>query len=431
MIRFLGEGTLMRLLVDREMIRLGQNAGWLVTGQLVSKAVGLGYLFYLARRVSLAEFGWYTTALAYGAILMPAIEFGLDRIILRDGARRPEKLKELVLNTAVCRGGLVLFLAVCFWFLTQGLDYPLLMTKLLVLVTIGLVPRAVSLTLEAGFQAQEKMWISSLAMILASFVSPLVGLSLLWRGQGVIGVMIGVVFAQLSAALLVIFLARETDWFKDAHRFSWLVIRSLLDRAWPFAVLSGLSLLTLRVNIFLLSKLVAAHDLGLYNAAYKLVEVGVLIPAMFSLAVFPTFSRLVLKDRQKLKKLYFKALGLLGLIPATGAVLVTIGSEPILGTLFGQDFVPAAPTMVILAWALVVIFLNAPPAPVIQTSEYLLSYLPVALILLVVNLGLSFWWIPTIGMQGAAWAILATELVGLVVNNLFVWRIVSHQPVEA
>jgi O-antigen/teichoic acid export membrane protein len=410
-------------MTDVGLKKIFQNTGWLVGGQAVAKAVGFVYFVYLARRLPLADFGWYTLALAYAAMLFPLIEFGLDRVILRDGARRPEKLEGLVRETVTGRVILSGLAASFVLILARLLRYPPLAAALLVLTAVGFFPRALSSSVEAAFQAREKMWVSAAAAALTSVLSPLIGLALLWSGRGVLGVMGGVVAAQVGRAFFGLTLARREGWLAGFRGIHWRRFRPLVRQSLPFAVLGVLSLLTFRVDVVILSKLVASPELGLYNAAYKLVEFGVLLPSMVTVALFPSFSRLVLRDRDRLKMMYFKVTVVLGLLGVGGALAVTGFSRPLLSILFGPAFLPAASVLVILSWALVLIFLNAPAAPVIQSSAYLEKYLPAAAALLVVNVGLNLWLIPVMGIQGAAWATLGTEAVGLVVNNVFVFRL--------
>lgn len=406
-----------------------RNTGWLVAGQIAAKSIGLVYLLYLARRLSLADFGWYTAALAYMAMVIPVVEFGLDRVILRDGSREPGKLGVLIGNVLVGRSLLAAITAISLSVLVRWLDYPAVMDRLLLLVAIGLLPRMVALTLEAGFQAQERMWVSALSLLVTSVLAPLVGLPLFWRGYGINGIMTGIVAAQAGSALVVLSLSYRQGWLKYLSQVSWPTIRGLVGQAWPFAVLGGLSLITFRVDTVLLSKLVSAQNLGLYNAAYKLVEVGVLVPAMLSIALFPQFARLMLPSRQRLAGIYLRVVTVSGLLAAAGALIVTMTAGSMVKILFGQSYLPAVPAMIILSWALVLIFINAPPAPLIQSSEYLVNYLPVAIGLLLINICLNIWWIPKMGIQGAAWATLGTEAVAIVINNLFVWRILRAKPV--
>ncbi len=390
---------------------------------MIAKLIGFFYLTYLARQISLVDFGWYTLALAYADMVMEFVSFGINRVILRDGGRDTELVSSLVKAGLVARGLLVIAGISVFWIITFNLNYPPVMQRLLLLVGVSILMRGVERSFTAGFQALEKMWLPAAFSVVTSIISPAVGIWLLFRGYGVEGVMVGIVSAQAFEAVLLVYLASRRGWFADLFVDTGTRLRQLFAQSWPFAVLSSVSFLVFRIDAAMLSKLVAPQELGLYLAAYKLVELGVIVPVMLNIAVFPLFSRLVVEDKPKLGRLFITLTIILGAASLIGIGVVYLTAQPLIVFIFGADFAQAAPVMVILAVALALIIINSLPAPIIQSSRYLKRYLPMVFFLLLINIGLNIWLIPDLGISGAAWATVGTELVGLAINTVFIKKI--------
>ena len=84
-----------------------KNVLFFLGGQIGTKAVNFFYLLFFARNLGVAGFGQYVLALSWVAIFSTVSEFGLDRLVLRELSRSPEK-RQVYLGNVI---GLRLFLA--------------------------------------------------------------------------------------------------------------------------------------------------------------------------------------------------------------------------------------------------------------------------------------------------------------------------------
>ncbi len=191
------------------------------------------------------------------------------------------------------------------------------------------------------------------------------------------------------------------------------MMRSLIIRAWPFALAGILAALQLRVNGLILAYLQGDQALGWYAAAYRFVETGKQVPAAFYSAMLPVMAAMAgtHNTRQSLalqKTLAQSRLGLLGFgaFASVGALLL---AQPILHLTYGPAYEPATSTLQILTLTLIpsaqnsllIIYLYA------CGDEKFVNLLTAMGI--VVNLGLCFWLIPAWGAAGVALALLLAE----------------------
>jgi O-antigen/teichoic acid export membrane protein len=204
--------------------------------------------------------------------------------------------------------------------------------------------------------------------------------------------------------------------------------RSLLREALPVGVAAFLFLLYTRLGTIVLEVLRSSSEVGLYNAALSLPQNLGVIAVAFSGAVLPTISRFSTSDRHRLPWLYvraFKLMFVLGLPMATGGLLL---ADEIVQLVYGAQFVESGAVLRIVIWSLLFFCLNLLTGTVLQGigKQALWTYALAAGV--VVNLCLDFLLVPSLGMQGAGWALLVADAVIFVLALLAVSR---HIPLSA
>ncbi|MCX6724646.1 MAG: polysaccharide biosynthesis C-terminal domain-containing protein, partial [Candidatus Shapirobacteria bacterium] len=90
------------------------------------------------------------------------------------------------------------------------------------------------------------------------------------------------------------------------------------------------------------------------------------------------------------------------------------------------DYLPAAPVLAVLGASLIFFFLNVLPGNIIQNSPKFKKFLPWSVLNFLITLTLGLILIPRFSIIGAAWSVLGGELAGLIINNLFVWKILKN-----
>lgn len=167
------------------------------------------------------------------------------------------------------------------------------------------------------------------------------------------------------------------------------------------------------------------YDVGLYSSVFKFVEALILVPQSLALALFPLTSRLFIDDKKKLRDLYLKSLTTLFLIALPVASVFIIFPDLIISLAYGSSYLPVVPVLAVLGISLVLFFLNSLPGNIIQNSDEFKRFIPWAILNLVITLIFGLFLIPKYSIVGAAWTVLAGEICGFFINNLFVWRILK------
>jgi len=229
-----------------------------------------------------------------------------------------------------------------------------------------------------------------------------------------------------QSVVTLVFLFKAGSW---GLPLGWIIdkkfISKSLSQSWAFAFLLILAVIYLRISLILVGLLKGDYYTGLYGSAFKFIEAIILVPQSLALALFPLSARLFLEDKEKLKRVYRKGLGILLLFSLPFALFLIIGSKLIIGLTYGQSYMAAAPVLAILSVSLILFFVNVLPGNIIQNSPQFKRFLPWALVNFLITLILCLFLIPRFSIIGAAWAVVGGEFAGLIINNLFVWKILK------
>lgn len=404
------------------MEKTTKNTIWLFSSQFFAKAIGFFYVLYLARSLRVEKFGQYQTVLTFVFIFFTLVDFGLNRLLIRDVSRKIKQAGLYLGNALSFRlvlSVVVYFLALVF---ARILGYSPLTVRLITLSSLFFFSQGSWFCFEAVFVAKEMMSVSALGTIILAIANPLLGIFLLRAGWGVGGVLAGTVFSSLIVLFYFGVLAKIK---KIVWRFSFEkeFFGHFLKEGGKFAFLTISSLFYLKNGIIILGRLKGEEAVGLYSAAYKLVEVGILFPNALALAFFPRVSRLVAAQKKKLAGVYSRSVLIAFLLALPLALISCLYPRETLGFLFGQEYRQAAAAFSILGFSLLLFFVNALPGNIIQSSKRLTAFLPWAGLNTVLNIILNFLLIARFSFLGAAYAILITEITGLILNNVFVVKI--------
>ena len=73
------------------VLRVSRNSAWLLSGEVVGRALGGIYQILLARYLGVLIFGEYSTAMAMAAVLGILADLGLTTLVMREVSRRRDR----------------------------------------------------------------------------------------------------------------------------------------------------------------------------------------------------------------------------------------------------------------------------------------------------------------------------------------------------
>jgi O-antigen/teichoic acid export membrane protein len=408
----------------------------LLFGRVLTLVAGIVTVGLVSHYLGLVDFGALTTAMAYAALFAVMTDLGLSTVVTREIARDPEN-EHHVLGTALGIGLALALVAVALGLALMTLIYgghentPTRQAIVILLVQVLVAP--FTGVARAFFIARQRGY-----LIAAGDVTLSAGMAVL---TGVVAAAhlgfraVAIAMAGgyvLQAAVMGAIAVRAGARARPARRGSW----RLIGLALPLGGTLLLNYLYFRLDVLLLSWMKSDVAVGRYGLAYRVLEGLMVLPTYVMLALFPAIARSE-NDRPRLAATVGAALA--GLEPAAlgMAGLMAIFSREIVVVLGGPKYAAAAPALAILAVALAISYLsgvygNALMALGRQRTLLWLSFGP-----LVANLVFNLALIPAFSVNGAAIAVVVSEIVGLFVIREYYVRIagtpaaVRHAPILA
>jgi len=339
-------------------------------------------------------------------------EFGLYPIQIRETSihRGDDNAGRLIVSTLVARtilGGfsLIIILAIAL-FADKAPD----VRMVIMLLGLGMFVTNLFGSFSAVLMGLEKFKAFGIFSGLYALGFTLLAITAMKLGFGLVGIgasqlSIGLIVTALGIFFVWRYVMRPKGGIDLAQSFSVFLLAA------PLGVTSLLTAIYYRADFILLSHFKGDVVVGYYNAAYTIVNTLLLFAATFSGSLLPRFSNLFVNDFDILGRLYriaFKYLLFVGVGMAFGAAVL---AGPLIGLLFGEEYLPAAAALSILIWASALMFVNSLQGTLLVASNMKrqLVYLTGAAAL--VNLIVNFSLIPAIGVRGAAIAKVSCELV--------------------
>ncbi len=403
-----------------------KNSLWLFFAQAIVKVISFGYTIFLARSLGVDNFGVYTAALAYFALFSSLADFGFNRYLIREGSRSEDRLSQLVWSTVCTRLAFVSILFMIFSVLLWWLDPDSLRVGVSLLAIIAVLPQSIAFTFDAVLVAKEKLWLSSIGLLILSVVTTVTGFYFVTQGLDVIGAVVGLVVGEAFYMFGLWWILRKQQ-MEFQLKISLKEIQTIIKGSLPYGILAVLGLVYFRIDSLMLSYMRGSYETGLYGAAYRFLEAIVFIPSALATAMFPVLSRLHEKNNAEVKRLYFSSLRFLGGL----SLIVLCGFLFVLPMIVGQllpQYNGSLEALKILSWTIPFLFLHvAGTIVLLSSSKYLKEVVQLSFLTVGFNIIANLLLIPQFGYIGASYVTVASEgLSFFVFFGLIYFRLLRH-----
>lgn len=400
--------------------RVLKNSALPIAANLLNKVIDFGFAVIALRFLGPTGNGDYALVVLIGGLYFLTISnWGLNDLTVREVAADPAQAPRLFSITLLLRCGIVLLLVPVAAALVAGyalVGNPLSSTTIiaLALLMVHLFPAALAAACSASFQARERMEVPALVAVLTNVCKTLVGVLVLMItpdvGARVVG-LAGVALAATAFNAVIFFVLQQRMLFRAQFVWEQATGLRMLREAFPL-LLNGLLLAVFfRFDAIILRAVRDSATLGLYDAAYKLINMTQIVPPYFVAALFPLLARHAASDRPALERTYRHALNFLQLLAWPVAAATTVLAPELIQLVGGDQFLPgAALALQLLIWYLPLSYANG-------VSQYVLIALrrqhaiTVAFALgAAFNLVLNLLLIPRYSYLAAALVTVATEV---------------------
>ncbi|MBI2410724.1 MAG: oligosaccharide flippase family protein [Candidatus Kerfeldbacteria bacterium] len=406
--------------------KIAYNTAIQMVGKIAGTVLSLVVASLVYRHLHDTGFGQYTTILSFLQIFGILMDLGLYVILVKRMANidgRESIVVDTIFTVRLISG--IIFLAAAplgAWLISfRHPQYSGEMISGIALTSLFFLFISLNQLIAAIFQKfLRTSWIA-----IAEFVGKIVlcaaTVAVIWLHLGLLAILFTLVLSSATNFFINFFASRK--YFSIHFRFDRAVCRSVLTEAWPIALSIAFGLIYFKGDVVVLSFYKTSQEIGWYGAPYKILEVLVSLPAMFTGLALPILAGAwQQQDKMRFQELFQKSFDALAMI-ALPMIAGTWVLAPMMMTIIqGDDGVHSEHILRILIIATAAIFIGTLTGYIVvavnRQRAMVWGYFFIALTSLLGYMVV----IPRFSITGAAWVTVYSEVAMMLISLTLILR---------
>lgn len=360
--------------------------------KVLATVLALVSIGLITRYLGKEGFGDYATVMAFFAFFGAVGDLGLYTVSTREISRSGADENRIMSNVFTIRVIFSLVIFVISPLIVIFFPYPQEVKYAIIIAAASFFFSSAYQVLNGVFQknlAIDKIAISELTgkVLQVTLVGAAVKYDL-----GFQWVVSSLLFYMILSFLMILFWSRK--YVKLRLRFDFSYWKKFLKEAYPIGIVAIVTFVYFKIDTIILSVMKSSADVGIYNAAYKVVENISFFPGMIIGLIFPIMSQHIFSDREKFKDISNKTFKIFFILIIPLIVGTMFLSEGIINLIGGIGFVQSANVLRILIFALVFIFFGNFFNAVIISGNYQKRLMYVLVVAAVFNVAANLIFIP-------------------------------------
>lgn len=398
--------------------KLAHNTITQIAGKVVSTLLGLVAIGIMTRYLGQEQFGWYVIAISFLQFVGILIDFGLIPVSAQMISRgKTEEEKETLLQNLLGFRfvSAVLFLAVT-PLIALFFPYPTEVKIAISFMTISFLAISMNQIFTGYYQYALKMHIYSIGELVGRII--LVGGLVVaqysaWEFLPVMGI---VTVSSVGFMTVLWFAARR--YTRPRLAFDIAIWKTIMTTMWPIAIAILFNVIYLKGDIIILSLYVSESQVGVYGAAYRVVDILAQVAMIVMGLMLPILAAHWAANRKEaFAAQYQQAINAMMLIAFPMMVGTILLSTQIMKFVAGSGFAGSGQALRILSIAVFCVFLSAIFGHMAVAIDKQKKTIPVFIVNAILTLIGYVIFIPRFGVIGAAWMSVFSELFA----GIFLW----------
>ncbi len=381
---------------------------------------------YIARLLPVSEFGSYITVISFVTLFGIFTDFGINTVIIREGAKNPEDTHNLIwssmgLKFLMSLGSMAA--AIVFGIIAP---YSLEVKVLIIFNSITLVMGGIGSMFSAVFNIYQDMKYISAIRIVERLTFASTAFIALILGFGVAGVIFATVVAAVVSLTLNFIKSRHIHFYK--LNFRPILNYAILGPAIWFGIAGLFGTVWQRIDTLMISLLLNMEQVGLYTPAVNYIGIGDMAVLALTGAFFPILAKTV-HERGITNKELAKYMGYFCIAAVVITAVTFVLGGPLMIYVYGPKYAASIQYINVLIIGFAINLLAVPTALLLDSTNNQKIHVLNASYMAGANIGLNWVLIPLIGALGAAWATTISKSLGVVIGvpiSLYVLRKSGH-----
>lgn len=404
-----------------------------VVSKVISTALALVAVAIITRQLGQTGFGEYTTIVTFLSFFAIAADLGLTLITVQM-ISKPDVDEDYVLGNLF---GLRLVTALLFLapapLVAIFFPYSATIKMGIIVTSFSFLFIALNQVLVGIFQKNLRMDKVSIADIV-SRIFLVIGIVIVYKlNYGLLSILFITSLSSLVNFLFHFYFSRQFTRVK--LRFDLKFWKEIMIRSWPLALTITLNLVYLKTDTLLLSvvdrpsEIGILAEVGLYGAAYKVIDVLITLPFMFAGIILPiltmSWSHGKKEDFENVLQKSFNVMAIIAIPVSLGTQLV---AKDIMTLVAGPDFSGSGKILQILILAAGMIFLGNMLAHAIIAIEKQKTVIKAYFFVAITSVIGYVLLIPIYSYYAAAWVTVYSESVIALASVYIIWKYTRFLP---
>lgn len=382
--------------------------------------IGLIVIKKLTEYFGPSSYGVFNFVESYFMIFYGLSIFGLDIILVR-------KLKEDDSDKIIGNGFTILSISTLLFFslsiLVLSLFFNSLKQELLLIVSIGLIFNPLYV-IECYLVSKNKIRITSIFKSISFLIKSALILSFIFYNLNLKTFILAIIIESFTYYILLLFYFFSLR-RKLSFQFDMKIIKELVQPSIFICLYSLGNIIYFRIDIFMIEYFLSDYEMGIYTAAYKLLNFTFFIPAIISNTLFPRIIEIInlgQNNTKSLSSMYKVSFFISVLI----FLFLFLFSDILVNNLFGPEFNQSIYILKIIAFNLVIMSVSSIYFRIIYSHNLESRLLLRILVGIALNIILNLLLIQTYGLSGVAISTLLSLIILESVYDFFDQKLIKH-----
>ncbi len=380
----------------------------------------------ITRYLGQDAFGLYITALAFFLFFNSIGDWGLYQTMTRKISRPNAEEGKIVSNVAGLRVTISLLIVLLAPVIISFLPYPKELKIALIIISFAFFFSSFTQMLVGLFQKRllmDRVALTELAGKVLQVTLVFVGVKLDLGFNFIVSTLLATMAFNFFVVLII---SRKYIKFKLSFDFAYW--KKILIQAAPIGLSVVVTFVYFKADSIILSLLRPISEVGIYGAAYKIIENLSFFPSMIVGLTMPLFAYNIFTNREKFILIVnknFKVFIIMALPLVIGAVML---SEGIINVIAGPEFISAAPVLKIIIFSIAFIFFGHLFNSILIAAKLQKQLFWALLAAAIFNLTLNLLLIPKYSYIATSYISVATELLVVLFGALITYKYLKFFP---
>lgn len=383
--------------------------------------ISLALSLAIGRLLGKEVFGAYETVFFLLTIFQILCSAGLKPYITREVAKNSQQASRYLWNGLIV---ILPFSLISLFFLLSSalaLNYEASIQTAIFILAISLIASGISDTLEGVLEGMQRIQTIAAVWITEQFVRVVISLVAIYLGHGLHALcLIYAASRFLNSSLLLINLRKRLQ--DRRAKFDRKLAREMLSSIRVFGPIFLSVALYWRIDSIMMSKMLGFEEVGVYNAAFRLLRFFIIFVQSFITVFYPVISNYFAVDTTKFEFICKKSIFYLFVLLLPMAATFSIFADELITLLWGAAYRESILVLQILIWCILPYMLSKVFAHALLASNLQRYDLMINLMGTAIKIGLLFFFIEQYGYIGAAIANVVAVAIYVLLQIPFIFK---------